>query len=251
MFPNILGFKDSSYILCMIIGIVLSAVIAIIYLKKRGITKNGVLDLIICLCFAVALGVIFSVLFENLYEVIQNPEGYQFQFKMTFFGGLFGGVIGFLITYFILKKKGTSLPIKSVVIVAPASITAAHCIGRIGCTLAGCCYGKVTDAWYGIQFIGVEGKRIPTQLFEAIFLAILTGVLLLLIFKYNFKYTFIVYLGSYSIFRFVIEYFRDDPRGDNGIFSPSQIWCIAIWVLIVPLFFFLRRLFKEESHEEK
>lgn len=250
MFPNILGFPDSSYILCMVVGVLLAVLIAVLYLRRQKIEKGGLLDLFICACFAVVAGIIFAVLFENLYEVIASPTGYQFQFKMTFFGGLLGGVCGFLLVYFFLRKN-TKLPIKSVVIIAPACITAAHCIGRIGCFLAGCCYGKVTDSWIGVEFPGVPGKRIPTQLIEAIFLAILTAILLYLAFKKDFKYTFIVYLGSYSIFRFIIEFFRDDERGVNGTLSPSQIWCIVLFVFCIPLYFILRQLFKEKENEKK
>ena len=90
---------------------------------------------------------------------------------MTFYGGLFGGVLGFLLTYYFIRKN-VNFKIMEVVKVAPVSIAIAHCIGRIGCTLAGCCYGKPTDSWIGIDLPG-HGKVIPTQLFEAIFLLIL------------------------------------------------------------------------------
>ena len=144
------------------------------------------------------------------------------------------------------------MDISEIVIIAPPAITLAHAFGRIGCFMAGCCYGKETDSWIGVQFPFLSYKVVPTQLLESIFLFILTGVLLLLVFKFKFKYTFIVYLGAYSIWRFVIEFFRGDYRGSFlGIFSPSQIWCIAIWMIIVPLFILLRKKVFTNKHAEE
>ena len=70
---------------------------------------------------------------------------------------------------------------------------------------------------------------------------------------FKFKYPFIVYLGSYSIFRFIIEFFRGDDRGQFlGMFSPSQVWSIVIWIIIVPFFFILKKLvFVEKKSDEQ
>lgn len=249
MFPNLFGIEDGSYIMCMVIGIVLAILFAVLFLKKKGVKKNALIDLGICACFAVIAGVIFAILFENLYEVIALKDQYHWVWKMTFYGGLFGGVGGFLGTYFILKKK-TSLRISDVIVVAPVSIVIAHAIGRIGCFLAGCCYGKPTDSWIGIDFPGI-GKVIPTQLIEAIFLFVLFGVLLFLLLKYNFKYGFVIYAFAYSIFRFIIEFYRGDDRGVAGVLAPSQIWCIILFAAAVPLYFLLRYIFKKSDEEKQ
>lgn len=248
MCPDILGFNNSSYILMIIIGVVLALGLAILYLRKHKFKKNDIIDLLICGCFAVAFGILFAWIFEMINE-------WKFTTGLTFFGGLFGGIFGFLFVYFVFLRKKSTLPMDKIIIVAPACITLGHGIGRIGCFMAGCCYGKETDAWYGLPCAwdkpGVN--VIPTQLFEAIFLLILTGILVLLIFKWDFKYTFIVYLGSYSIWRFLLEFLRSDNRGNFifGVISPSQMWCIVIWIIIVPLFFFLKYIvFKDTNKKE-
>ena len=76
-------------------------------------------------------------------------------------------------------------------------------------------------------------------------------ILIVLVFIFDFNYTFIVYLGSYSIWRFIIEFFRDDPRGGFISFvSPSQFWCILIWTSIIPLYLFLKmKVFAEKTNE--
>lgn len=248
MYPNLFGIQDFSYILCMCVGIIAAVVLAIVFLKKNGSKKSELIDLGICACFAVALGVIFAILFENLYEAIALKDQYKWVWKMTFFGGLFGGVVGFLCTYFILRKN-SKLRLNNVIVIAPASIALAHGIGRIGCFLAGCCYGKPTDSWIGINFPGI-GKVIPTQLIEAIFLFLLFGIMLFLILKFKFKYGFLIYVPAYAVFRFVIEFFRGDDRGVIGSLSPSQIWCIILFAATIPLYFLMKYYFGKANEEK-
>lgn len=249
MYPDLFGINDFSYTICLILGIIAAIVLAVLFIKKRGATKGELIDLGICACSAIVFGVVFAILFENIYEAIALKDQYHWVWKMTFYGGLFGGAGGFLLTYIILKRN-SKLTLNNVIIIAPASITLAHAIGRIGCFLAGCCYGKQTDSWIGIDFPEI-GKVIPTQLIEFIFLFVLFGVLLFLALKYNFKYTFIVYIPSYAIFRFILEFFRADERGVAGILSPSQIWCIVLLAITVPLYIFLKWIFAKQNEEKQ
>ena len=243
MYPQIFGVIDS-YVVMIIVGILASFALLVFYFKYKKFTKRDVVDLLICSSFAVAIGIVFALLFEALYEL-------KWEWKLTFYGGLFGGIIGFLIVYFFFIRKNTSMRLDEVYIIAPAAITLGHAFGRVGCFLEGCCYGRETDSWIGIVFPSLNDgiKRIPTQLFESIFLFVLTIVLLVLIFKFKFKYTFIVYFPSYAIFRFVIEFFRDDPRGVSGVLSPSQIWSIIILVITIPFYIMQKMLVFKERKE--
>ena len=245
MYPYVFGVIDS-YVLMIVLGVIAAFVLVSLYFRYKKFTKRDVIDLLICSSFAVAFGVIFALLFQALYDL-------KWEWKLTFYGGLFGGVIGFLLTFFLFIKKNSTMKIDEVVIIAPPAITLAHAIGRIGCFLDGCCYGKETGTALDMYFPVLGRSVLPTQLYESIFLFILTGVLLLLVFKFKFKYTFIVYLSSYAIWRFVIEFFRDDERGGFIPFiSPSQFWSILIIVCIVPLFFFLKKkVFVEKANEQE
>ena len=245
MYPRLFGFIDS-YVVMIVIGIIAAFTLLVIYFKKNNFTKRDILDLLICSSFAVAFGIIGALVFEAIYER-------QWNWGLTFYGGLFGGIAGFLFVYYVFIRKSSTLKIAEVFKIAPPAITIGHAFGRIGCFLDGCCYGKPTDSWIGVQFPFLPSPVIPTQLIESIFLFLLTGVLLVLILVFKFKYTFIVYLGSYSIFRFIIEFYRGDDRGNFlGIFSPSQVWCIVIWVIIVPFFFILKKLvFVEKKQDEQ
>lgn len=249
MYPDLFGVNNLSYNLCLTIGILSACFIACFYLYKKGFKKEGIIDLLICFSSAIALGIISAILFENLYELIEKGSEYSWTWSMTFLGGLFGGVIGFLIPYFIMRNS-IRFDIRPVLMIAPICITVAHGIGRIGCFLAGCCYGKPTDSWIGVDFPNDGlGKVIPTQIIESIFLFILTGILVALLFK-KFKFNFLVYLGSYSIFRFIIEFFRGDYRGVAFFLSPSQVWCIIIFIGLFPLFLLLKRTFITSDEKE-
>ena len=248
MIPEIFGFEDSSYLLMMFLGIIAAFVVACLYFKKINYSKENIIDLLICSSFAVALGIVFAVLFENLYEI---GQGHGFVFKLTFFGGLAGGVLGFILTY-IIGRKFLSFRFSHVLNIAPGCVALAHAIGRIGCFLSGCCYGKETNAWYGVTFYGDSVKRIPTQLFEAIFLFVLASLLIYLAFKKHYKYSFAIYILSYCLFRFLIEFIRDDNRGRFfGIFSPSQVWCIVLFLITIPLIFIARKVRIEEINNEQ
>ncbi len=201
--------------------------------------------------FAIIAGVISSILFQNLYDFIEDPEHFHFNLALTFMGGLIGGVVTFLIIYFI-KGRGYESSLVDMLGIVPCCITVAHGFGRIGCTLSGCCYGRPTDAWYGMYFYeNPTVKVVPTQLFEAIFLFILFGILTVLVLKTKFKHNMELYMICYGVWRFIIEFYRDDHRGSfiPGL-TPSQFWSIlmvalgiALWIWFAFFFdkFFTRK----------
>lgn len=246
MHPKLFGFLES-YTTMILIGLVAAFLLLFFYFKKR-LDKNAMIDLLLNGIVAVIGGIVFAILFENLYEWIKYGSEYKFKLAMTFYGGLIGGAGCFLLFYFLYFKKHHNGIVKDLLICVPFCITAAHALGRIGCFLEGCCYGIASDAWFAIDFPNI-GKVIPTNLFEAVFLFILTGVLLLLVYKFNFKYTFPVYMLSYGVFRFLIEFIRGDERGAFvGPFSPSQIICMIMIVGAIALIIIEKKLiFKDEK----
>lgn len=248
MYPNLFGITNFSYNLMMILGFIAAFLLTVFYLKKSGITKAGVIDLAICTCFTIVGAIIFAILFENIYELIQEGWSHKFNFHMTFFGGLIGGTGTFILVHHLMRND-VNFEIKEVVKVAPAAIALGHGFGRIGCFLAGCCHGAPTDSWIGLPCSqdnpGIN--VVPTQLIEAIFLFVLAAVLIYLLYKKNFKYNFVVYMLGYGVFRFVIEFFRADERGVSFFLSPSQVWSIILILAAIPLYLYLKVLFKDEK----
>lgn len=234
------------YSLLILIGIVMCFVYLEIYYRKKNVRRLLISAFEINSLAAILLGFVFANLFQNLYNYIENPSSFSWSYAMTFYGGLIGGIFFFLLGYFLFIRKKCGPQMHDFLIIAPASITVAHGFGRIGCFLAGCCYGIETDSWLGVRFPGLDHNVFPTNLFEAIFLLALSIVLLLLALKKNCVYNMPIYLMSYGVWRFGIEFIRGDHRGSLlGSLSPSQFWSIILFAS--GLFYLVYLLWKKKK----
>lgn len=159
---------------------------------------------------------------------------------MTFFGGMLGGAAVFVVSLAAMKA-----PFGEAFMVATPALTVAHAFGRIGCFLGGCCFGKPSK-FLGVVFptgspaanvYGYGTPVLPTQLIESAFLFGLTVVLLAKPFR---RVRLPVYLASYGLFRFFIEFLRGDDRGHfAGLpLSPSQ--CVCVLAVAASVFLFIR-----------
>lgn len=112
-----------------------------------------------------------------------------------------------------------------------------HALGRVGCLLAGCCYGDHCDLPIAISFKGVN--RHPVQLYESISLVILFFLLRSLLKAKKKREALITYLGGYGLIRFTLEFLRGDAiRGSYMHLSTSQ-W-VSIILVITAAIFYLR-----------
>jgi phosphatidylglycerol:prolipoprotein diacylglycerol transferase len=131
------------------------------------------------------------------------------------------------------------------------SVAVAQGFGRIGCFLAGCCYGRETGSDFCIVFhdslYAPNGvKLIPTQLLMSAGNFLIALILLLYAKKDKKKGSAVgLYLILYSAGRFVIEFFRADYRGTVGFLSTSQF--ISIFTLILGILLFATKLFNREK----
>ena len=243
MLPEPLFLTVHMYGIMIAVGVLAAFAVLYLYGKKEKFSQKFTDFLFYDGLFSVAVGIGSAALFQALYNYIEDPsKGFRFDGSITFIGGLIGGASFFLIVYFIVRKRidgklSYALP------VIPSAITLAHGFGRIGCFFAGCCYGKETESFLGVKFPGFPNPVHPTQLYEAAFLFALCGVMTYLLLKKKFAYNMSVYLVSYGIFRFAIEYLRDDHRGKlvAGI-TPSQFWSVCMVVLGVALIFVMKRM---------
>ncbi|MDE6356782.1 MAG: prolipoprotein diacylglyceryl transferase [Clostridia bacterium] len=272
-----------AYGICMAVGLLACFGFLLFTMWKKKFNEEASTKILVIGVFATAFGIFMALLVQSIYNYIANPaEGFHLG-GMTFLGGLIGGVVGFLTVYLLYiyiiaphcdkvdltalenDKSGSSLvktgrkirislvkglknnmnaTLTDAMPFIPIAICIAHAFGRLGCFFGGCCYGRVTDAWYGIACAAPNGytlaeKVVPTQLFEMIFLLVLAGVMALLYFKFKLNYNFGVYAVGYGIWRFIIEFFRDDDRGGvvGAALTPSQILSIVMVVLGVAFFF--------------
>lgn len=147
----------------------------------------------------------------------------------VFYGGFILGLL-FLIGFRLIDRK---FSIKELWPMLPA-LAIGHAIGRVGCLLAGCCFGKPTNLFWGI-FLH-DHYRHPTQLLEAIGLFAI-GIFLLKS-KLS-KFTLVsFYLISYGCLRLFIEALRGDiVRGMWGSLTPSQWVSLALVISGTCLYF--------------
>ena len=159
-------------------------------------------------------------------------------------GGLayYGGLAGALPAgYWLLKRD--RFPFWKAADLVGMVMALGLCFGRMGCLLAGCCFGLRSDSAVGLVFPpfspasewqwkhGMLATKaapslavLPTQIFESVAsLAIFAFCLLWLHPRKRYDgQVFFAMITMYSIARFVLEYFRSDDRGGIGPFSTSQ-----------------------------
>jgi phosphatidylglycerol:prolipoprotein diacylglycerol transferase len=196
-------------------------------------------------------------------------------------GGLvFQGAIppALAVIWFRLRRRGIAFW-RSLDMAAPYAALG-HAIGRIGCFLNGCCYGKRTELPWGISFprvpfdttLPAEGSppyiehctryglsltadywSLPvhaTQLYSAGMLLLLCGVLF--VFRNRCRpfdgAAAILYFILYSVGRFVVEMFRGDHNPTHVLsLSDQQVMCVAGFLASIGLFLAVRSYQKRHA----
>ena len=157
-----------------------------------------------------------------------------------------GGLVGIVISTFIYSKKNNTnafIFLDLIAIVAPIGIF----LGRISNFINSELYGKQSDILWSVKFPAVDNiYRHPSQIYEAIF----EGIVLFLILNYLYrKKIFInpgfissIFLILYSIFRIIIEFFREpDIQLGYLIFNLTMGQIVSIIFLIFGIYLFFKK----------
>jgi len=214
--------------------------------KRVGQDPARAMDLVFYIIVAAILGSrIFHVLISERQRFFENP---LILFRI-WEGGLvfYGGVIACLIVS-IWYMRRHKLPFWIICDVFAPAIALGHVFGRLGCLMAGCCYGRVSQStWFAITFpsnpssFAPTGLPLyPTQLMEA------TGELLiffaLFILRKHKRFDgqlLATYLIAYSILRAFVEYFRGDVERGFVIepwISTSQFIGILMFLMGIAIY---------------
>lgn len=227
-------FKIAGYGTMIAIGFIFALIMA----EKRAAKKSLKKDLIFGLAFTCIIsGIAGAKLLHYIVDIkyyLADPSRFlQFGSGFVVYGGIISGVIcGYLYCRHYKLDFATYFDL-----IMP-SVALAQAFGRIGCFLAGCCYGKQTSSIIGVTFSHSPFapnniKLIPTQLISSISLFVLTLLLVIYADK-KWRRPFQVaglYMILYSAGRFIIEFFRgDEERGFIAFLSTSQF--ISIFILI-------------------
>lgn len=237
------------YGFCIVMGMFFSYLTCYLLCKKLKLDTD---DLLIICAYIIAMSfigakllyIIVSIKSINLKVVFSSLENFN-QFLSSgfvFYGGLLGG-LGALV----IVNKAHHIDVKNYFKVLVPGLGIAHCFGRIGCSLAGCCYGKHTDGplffRYSKSIIAPLNENLfPVQGLEAAGILVITIICIILVLKQSKTKVLYLYLFSYSLLRFILEFFRGDKeRGHLLFLSTSQVISVGIILSLIGLLIYERR----------
>lgn len=158
-------------------------------------------------------------------------------------GGYWGGLlVGIGVAAALARSM--SLPWTRLADASAPGLALGNVIGRLGCFAAGCCWGKPTTSWIGVRFTErahqltgapADSYLVPTQIIEA-GANLLIFLMLLKLWRIR---TFpgqviIFYLALYSVERYVVDFWRDDPRGTIfGTPAPQVVSALVLTAAII------------------
>ncbi len=255
MYPILFNVGDwpvYSYGVLLAAAYLIGLQLAVVRARRAGIDPAKVMDLGIYLIIAALVGAKLMLIAVDFDYFRQQPRELLSLVRAggVFYGGLIAAVA---VGYFLVRRY--KLNIWSTGDLMAPGIALGHVVGRFGCLLAGCCYGRPTDVGWAITFTNpVANANVgtplniplhPTQLYDAGAELLILGVLLLTERKGKpfAGRTFWLYIGLYAISRFIIEYFRGDiQRGTVfGTMSTSQFVSLLLVPAALVMLWFLRR----------
>jgi phosphatidylglycerol:prolipoprotein diacylglycerol transferase len=246
MYPELFrigNFPITTYGIWLAVGMLLALFVASRLAARDGLPKDRIYDIGL---WTLVGGLVGSKVLMLLVE--DNVNVFSLDFLRSggvYYGGFLGGFLALAILIRFYK-----LPLWKVGDAFAPGVALGQAFGRQGCFAAGCCWGKHTSLPWGVHFTpaghdytgvpiyGPDGSDLylhPTQLYESFFMLLVFGFLVYLHQKKKFNGQVLVAYGIiYSIFRFLIEFVRDDPRGDLfGITTMTGLSTSQIISLIV------------------
>jgi phosphatidylglycerol---prolipoprotein diacylglyceryl transferase len=196
-------------------------------------------------------GILLALLMSKLWLIFSAWDYYiahpsdifsmaTFQSAGTFYGGILGGIL-----WVVLYTRFQRMLLLAVLDVLAGPLALGHAIGRMGCFVAGCCYGKPTSLPWGVTFTSPVAEKIagtplnlslhPTQLYEAAAEFLNLVVLIWLGARQRFKGQLIgTFFLLYGIERGTIEFFRGDP-GRTMLFhdTVSLMQLVSVGLVVV------------------
>lgn len=233
----------------LVAGFLLGVWLAVVRARKLGIESARILDLSFYVLIAGVIG-------AKIPLFLKEPSYYLSSFKaflsLLRSGGVIISGLIFAVAAAIFYFKRHKLEIWTILDLAAPSIVLGQAVGRIGCFLAGCCWGKVCETGLAVTFTNEAAHEHtgvplgmpmhPTQLYSSITNFLIFFFLTWLYPKRKFKGQIILlYAILYSITRFIIEMFRGDVGRITigGPLSDAQYLCVIGFV--VGIFFYLSR----------
>ncbi|UCF30101.1 MAG: prolipoprotein diacylglyceryl transferase [bacterium] len=245
------GFTLHTYGVLVALGILAGVALSEHLNRRQGGEPGRFVDISFILVLSGLIGARLFFVLVNLDYYLDDPvEIFMvWQGGLVFFGGLVGGLLGLLAAIRLYR-----LPLWHTMDIAAPGLALGHTLGRLGCFSAGCCYGRPTGLPWAVTFTDprclatdvLDTPVHPTQLYSAVFLAVLVIFLVWRSGRKRFPgEVAALYVGLYSSFRFGVEFYRADPRGMASILgitlSTSQITALVLLPIAVGAYVYLER----------
>ncbi len=216
------------------LAVAAGVVVAVIEGRRRGVSATEVLNLSLFATLAGLVGARFLYVLVEWPAYRADPAGAFsiFEGGLSLYGALLGGAA---IVFWSARRRGR--PFFMYLDLLAPGMALGSAIGRVGCTLRGCCYGHLTagvfgGAWggaWGLTTPLADGLRFPAQPLEAFLDLAIFATLLLPVFRRPRVHglRFLVYLALYALVRLVTEFFREgEPLW--GWLTVTQAFSLAV-----------------------
>ena len=236
-------------------GILVALAIAVIVLWMLREVKRGANIPRETILTAALVGIPSGIVISRLLHVVDRWDYYSQDLGQIIGASgltIYGAVLGAALAIWIYSKLGNFQFGYFADVVAPGIILA-QAVGRVGCTINGCCYGIETSLPWGVIYTHPNsiafgaGVVHPTQIYEIIALLIIFGVLLKL--KGRLKpdgSLFLVYLGLFSLWRVGSDFLREGTPFLLGLHQ-AQFIAIIVLAITVPLLAYKARWIRVEG----
>lgn len=214
------GMGVPAYEVCLLAAIAAGCALYARSAQRAGLRSEHAIFLLTAGLVGGALGAKLPILVLHGRELAASGSPISWLSGRTVIGGLAGAVAAVLL---VRRRLGILQPMGNHF--APAAALGIA-IGRIGCLLRGCCYGRACSVPWGVD-MGDHVSRHPTQLYEALFAAALFGALMMgsrqspapgALFR--------AFMLAYCSFRFLVEFLREGAVWAGGL-TMAQWACIA------------------------
>lgn len=238
------------YGLMIAIGIIAAYIVAEKRAEKNGVLKESVFNLVLWCAIGGIIGSKILFIITKFGDILENPA---ILLNVTNGFVVYGGIIGGIFAGFLFAKH-TKQPFVNIFDLAMPSVALGQAFGRIGCLLAGCCYGKETNGAFHIvfndsKFAPNHVPLLPTQVISCVLNFIHFFILIYFAKKVKARgQVAALYLILYSAGRFILEFFRGDlERGNVGRLSTSQFIAIIIEIIGIGLWFYFKKKYSDRS----
>jgi len=241
-----------TYGILLVLGMLAGLWVVTRQARKAGLSADVITDMAVYAIIAGLLGAKLLLLIVEWPYYSRNPRDMLSLFQS---GGVFyGGLLGAIPVAFWYARRHQLDGWKTADVLAPG-VVVGQAVGRMGCFMAGCCYGRPADVPWSVTFRDLYANRNvgtpldtplhPTQIYESLACFLILGILLWMTPRKKFDGQIVLaYVTLYAVARFIVEIYRGDAiRGFvlGGRLSTSQFIAVLMVVSAVLVFPYLWR----------